>query len=164
MMTLSLATRNLLRNRRRSLATLLALAIGATAVLLFGGYSADIRYTLLTDYVSRGGHLQIQHKDFHLFGNGNPTAYGIADYQKLIDAIKNDPAIKDEIRVVTPKLQFGGLAGNYQAGVSRTVIGLGYVTDDVVMLRNWNEFGILAVWGPYPLAKTPDDAALVGLT
>jgi len=163
MMTLSLATRNLLRNRRRSLATLLALAIGATAVLLFGGYSADIRYTLLTDYVSRGGHLQIQHKDFHLFGNGNPTAYGIADYQKLIDAIKNDPAIKDEIRVVTPKLQFGGLAGNYQAGVSRTVIGLGYVTDDVVMLRNWNEFGILAVWGPYPLAKTPDDAALVGI-
>jgi putative ABC transport system ATP-binding protein len=40
MMTLSLATRNLLRNRRRSVATLLALAIGAAAVLLFGGYSA----------------------------------------------------------------------------------------------------------------------------
>lgn len=163
MMTLSLATRNLLRNRRRSLATLLALAIGACAVLLFGGYSADIRYTLLTDYVSRGGHLQIQHKDFHLFGNGNPTAYGIAGYQKLIDAIKGDPEIQSEIRVVTPKLQFGGLAGNYQAGVSRTVIGIGYVADDVVMLRDWNEYGILAVWGPYPLARAPDDAALVGI-
>ena len=84
MMTLSLAARNLLRNRRRSLATVLALAIGATAVLLFGGYSADIRYTLLTDYVQTGGHLQVQHKDFFLFGNGNPTAYGLADYGKGI--------------------------------------------------------------------------------
>jgi putative ABC transport system permease protein len=163
MMTLSLATRNLLRNRRRSMATLLALAIGAASVLLFGGYSADIRYTLLTDYVSRGGHLQIQHKDFFLFGNGNPTAYGIANYGRLIDAIRSDPQIKDEIRVVTPTLQFGGLAGNYQAGVSRTVIGIGYVAEDVVRLRDWNEYKILSVWGPYPLAQAPDDAAMVGI-
>ena len=47
-MTLSLALRNLLRNRRRSAATLLALAIGISSLLLFGGYSADIRYGMLT--------------------------------------------------------------------------------------------------------------------
>ena len=68
MNTLSLAVRNLLRNRRRSITTLLALAIGSTSVLTFGGYSADIRNTLLTDYVQTGGHIQIQHKDFFLFG------------------------------------------------------------------------------------------------
>ncbi len=61
MNTFSLAIRNLRRNRRRSLATLLALAIGAAAVLLFGGYAADIRYGLLTNYVRGGGHLQVQH-------------------------------------------------------------------------------------------------------
>ena len=115
MNTFSLAVRNLLRNRRRSVATLLALAIGSTAVLIFGGYSADIRNTLLTDYVQSGGHIQIQHKDFYLFGNGNPTSYGIADYDRLIDAIEKDPEIKDEIRVVSPTLEFGGLAGNYEA-------------------------------------------------
>ena len=74
MMTLSLAMRNLLRNRRRSLATLLALAIGATSVLLFGGYSADIKYSLLTSYVQTGGHLQLQHFITRLSGNsaGSP--------------------------------------------------------------------------------------------
>lgn len=163
MMTLSLATRNLLRNRRRSLATLLALAIGATAVLLFGGYSADIRYTLLTDYVQTGGHLRIQHKDFFLFGNGNPTAYGIAGYDKLAQAIRDDPEIKSEIRVVSPTLLFGGLAGNYEAGVSRTVMGVGYVAEDVARMRQWNEYKLPPLSGPYALLNAPDDAVIVGI-
>lgn len=163
MMTLSLATRNLLRNRRRSLATLLALAIGATSVLLFGGYSADIRYTLLTDYVQTGGHLRVQHKDFFLFGNGNPTAYGIAGYDKLAQAIRDDPEIKSEIRVVSPTLLFGGLAGNYEAGVSRTVMGVGYVADDVARMRQWNEFKLPPLSGPYALLKAPEDAVVVGI-
>ncbi len=163
MMTLSLAMRNLLRNRRRSLATLLALAIGAMSVLMFGGYTADIKYSLLTGYVQSGGHLQIQHKDFFLFGNGNPTSYGIADYHKLIDAINRDPELKREIRVISPTLQFGGLAGNYAAGVSRTVMGLGYVAEDVARMREWNEYGIPPISVPYALLNAPDDAAIVGV-
>ena len=163
MMTLSLATRNLLRNRRRSLATLLALAIGAASVLLFGGYSADIRYTLLTDYVQTGGHLRIQHKDFFLFGNGNPTAYGIAGYEKLAQAIRDDPEIKPEIRVVSPTPLFGGLAGNYQAGVSRTVMGVGYVAEDVARMRQWNEYKLPPLSGPYALRNAPEDAVVVGI-
>ena len=74
MSILSLALRNLLRNRRRSLATLLAITLGAMAILLFGGYKTDIKYNLQTDYVRRGGHLQVQHKDFYLFGGGNQSA------------------------------------------------------------------------------------------
>jgi putative ABC transport system permease protein len=163
MMTLNLAMRNLLRNRRRSMATLLALAIGASSVLLFGGYSADIRYTLMTDYVQTGGHLRIQHKDFFLFGSGNPTAYGIAGYDKLAKAIRDDPEIKDEIRVVSPTLLFGGLAGNYEAGVSRPVVGFGYVSEDVTRMRTWNEFNLGPIWGPYALLNASDDAAIVGV-
>ena len=60
MMTLSLAVRNLLRNRRRSLATLVAMAIGSAAILLFGGFSGNINYEMHTRIVQRGGHLQIQ--------------------------------------------------------------------------------------------------------
>jgi putative ABC transport system permease protein len=162
-MTLSLAMRNLLRNRRRSLATLLALAIGASAVLLFGGYSADIRYTLLTDYVQGGGHLRIQHKDFYEFGSGNPTVYGIAGYDKLAEAIRNDPEIKSEIRVVSPMLVFGGLAGNFEAGVSRPVMGFGYQAEDIARMRSWNEYDTGDIWGPYHLLNAPDDAAIVGV-
>ncbi len=161
--TLSLAARNLLRNRRRSLATLLALAIGASSVLLFGGYAADIRATLLTDYVQNGGHLRIQHKDFYLFGSGNPTAYGIAGYEQIVKAIEDDPELKGELRVVSPTLVFGGLAGNYEAGVSRPVIGVGYVADDVARMRQWNEFGLPEINGPYALVGAPDDAVIVGV-
>lgn len=163
MMTLSLAARNLLRNRRRSLATVFALAIGAAAVLLFGGYSADIRYTLLTDYVQTGGHLRIQNKDFLLFGNGNPTAYGIAGYERIAKAIADEPELQGKVRLVSPMLQFGGLAGNYAAGVSRPVLGLGYVAADVARMRQWNEYGVLPIYGRYALLDTPDDAAVVGV-
>ena len=75
MKTLSLAIRNLLRNRRRSLATLLALAIGSAAILIFGGYTTNVRYSMLTAYVRNGGHLQIQHRDFFHYGSGNPAAW-----------------------------------------------------------------------------------------
>ena len=90
MRTLALALRNLLRNRRRSLTTLFAMVIGAVTILVFGGYSRNITYGLQTSFVVRGGHLQIQRKDYFLYGTGNPAAYGIADYQRVIDVVSHD--------------------------------------------------------------------------
>jgi|LNFM01.1.fsa_nt_gb putative ABC transport system permease protein len=162
-MTLSLALRNLLRNRRRSMATLLALAIGVGAVLLFGGFIADIRYGMITAYVQGGGHFQVQHKDFFLYGNGNPTAYGIRAHERIAQAIRDDAVLKDKVLVVSPTLQFGGIAGNYDAGVSRTVVGLGYVADDIARMRNWNEYALPPISTPYALRGAPADAAVVGI-
>ena len=62
MRLLSLALRNLLRNRRRSLATVLAMVIGSVSILLFGGYVQNIVDGMQTDYVRDGGHLQLQHR------------------------------------------------------------------------------------------------------
>lgn len=162
MMTLSLAVRNLLRNRRRSLATLLAMAIGSTSILLFGGYSANINYTMHTEYVQSGGHLQIQHRDFYLYGSGNPTAYAIADYTKIIADIRNDAVLKDMVQVITPTLQFGGIAGNYAAGVSRTVVGNGLVAKDINQMRRWNDFNLRTGSPPFALEGAAADAAIVG--
>jgi len=162
MRTLSLAVRNLLRNRRRSLATLLAMAIGSTSILLFGGYSANINYTMHTEYVQSGGHLQIQHRDFYLYGSGNPTAYAIADYTKIIADIKNDTVLKDTVQVITPTLQFGGIAGNYAAGVSRTIVGNGLVAEDINRMRRWNDFNLRTGSPPFALEGAAADAAIVG--
>lgn len=162
MMTLNLAVRNLLRNRRRSLATLLAMAIGATSILLFGGYSTNINYTMHTEYVQTGGHLQIQHRDFYLYGSGNPTAYGIADYTKLLAAIQSDEVLRDMVLVATPTLQFGGIAGNYTAGVSRTIVGNGFVAKDINIMRKWNDFGLHSSSPVFALEGAAADAAIVG--
>ena len=163
MVTLSLALRNLLRNRRRSLATLVAMAIGCAAILLFGGFSSDINYEMHTRIVQKGGHLQVQHRDFYLYGSGNPTAYGIDDYVKIIDAIQNDEILKKMVVVVTPTLQFGGIAGNYVASVSRTVMGSGYVAEDINRLRMWNDFGLRSTGPPSALEGTSQDSAVVGV-
>ena len=163
MSTAALAVRNLLRNRRRSLSTLLALAIGSASILVFGGYSANIKYSMQTAYVRSGGHLQIQHRDFYLYGSGNPTAYGIADYATLLKAIQADPVLNPLVTVVTPTLQFGGIAGNFAAGVSRTVIGTGFVARDVSLMRAWNEFELPLDMPPFVLDGAPPDAAIVGI-
>lgn len=163
MVTLNLAVRNLLRNRRRSIATLVAMSIGCAAILLFGGFSGNINYEMHTRIVQRGGHLQIQHRDFYLYGSGNPTAYGIDDYQKILGEIGSDPELKKMVVVATPSLQFGGIAGNYAASVSRTVIGNGYVATDINAMRNWNDFGLRSKAPVSALEGTKEDSAVVGV-
>ena len=162
MMTLNLALRNLLRNRRRSLATVLAMAIGCTSILLFGGFSANINYMMHTHHVQGGGHLQIQHRDFYLYGSGNPTAYGINDYTKIVTAIQNDDVLRNMVLVASPTLQFGGIAGNYAASVSRTIIGNGFVAEDINRMRLWNDFNLQTKSPVFALEGAPADAAIVG--
>lgn len=163
MSTWLLAIRNLLRNRRRSLATLLALAIGSASILIFGGYTANVKFSLTSSYVRSGGHLQIQHPDFFNYGSGNPAAYGIPKYDSIISAILGDAELKLLVNVATPMLQFGGIAGNYDAGVSRTVIGTGYVPIDVNRMRLWNEYALKYQRPPLILEGAAPGSALVGL-
>jgi len=159
---LLLAARNLLRNRRRSLATFLALAIGTASILLFGGYRANIQYSMHTAYVREGGHLQIQHRDYFLYGSGDPTRYGIGDYEAVMAALREDPALKPLIAVVTPRLQVGGIASNYDANVSRTALAVGMVAPDVNRMRQWNEFNLDLAAPRFALDGAPADTALVG--
>lgn len=163
MRTLSLAVRNLLRNRRRSLATLAAIAIGGTAILLFGGYTANIRYSLETAQVRNGGHLQVQHKDLADYGSGNPSAYAVTDAEKIIAAIKADEDLGKRVKVVTSTLMFSGIAGNYGAGVSRTMFGLGVVASDHTLMRQWNHYRIPVLAPAFVLDGARPDAAIVGV-
>jgi putative ABC transport system permease protein len=162
MSAFTLALRNLLRNRRRSLTTLVAMIVGAVTVLVFGGYSRNITYSLQTGYVLRGGHLQVQRKDYFLYGTGNPAAYGITGYQRVIDVISHDPVLAPMVRVVTPTISLGGIAGNFAASVSRTVIGSGVVAADRARMRQWNDYHLPLRLAPLALLGTPPDAAVIG--
>ena len=162
MKTFLLALRTLLRNRRRSLTTLLAMVIGLTATLLFGGYSSSSILAMQTGYVQVVGHLQIQRQDYFLYGSGNPAAYGIADYQRIIDQVKTDPVLQPMLTVVTPKLNLGGIAGNFAAGVSKTVLAQGVVVDEQNRMREWNDYGSLSYSRPLALTGTPPESAVIG--
>ncbi len=162
MNTLSLALRNLLRNQRRSLMTLFAMVLGLVAVLLFGGYIKDLTYGLQTDFVTRTGHLQIQHKGYFLYGSGNPAAFGIRDYETVLATVKSDPLLAPMLVVATPTLEFGGIAGNFAAGVSRTIFASGTVVDDQSRMLDWNDYGMRELRQPLTLSGTAPDSAVIG--
>lgn len=135
-----LALRNVSRNRRRTLVTLLTIVVGEIALLVFGGYASAVINGMQTGIVQQLGHLQIQRKGYFQVGTASPTDYGIRDYRSLIDQVKDDPELKDKLAVVTPLLQLQGIAGDFNRGVSRTVAGYGYVVNDQNQMRRWNEF------------------------
>lgn len=162
MNTLSLASRNLLRNRRRSAMTLTAMVLGLVTVLLFGGYIRDIDYGLQTDFVQLTGHLQLQHRDYFQFGSGNPAAYGVAHYERIVDTVKNDPVVAPMLAVVTPILQVGGIAGNFAAGVSRPVYVTGTVVEDQNRMRAWNDYQFPTLTRRLSLSGTAPDSAVIG--
>lgn len=142
--------------------TLLAMVIGLVTVLVFGGYIRDINYAMQTDFVRRSGHFQIQHKDYFQVGSGNPAAYGIAGYERIIEVVKHDPVLSPMLAVVTPTLQFGGIAGNFAAGVSRPVIVSGVVVEDQNRLREWNDYDQRLIARQLSLTATAPDVAVIG--
>ena len=83
-MLFKIAFRNILRNRRRSLMTGSAIAVGAMAMLVFGCYISYIFAAFETGLVQRIGHLTVFRSGYFVFGAGNPAAYGIDDYQGVM--------------------------------------------------------------------------------
>ena len=157
-----LALRNLLRNRRRSLATLLAMVVGLTAILLFGGYRSNILYGMETGFVQFSGHLQVQRRGYFVDGGDNPSAYGIAGYQRIMDAIASDPELAPLLRVVTPTLQLGGIAGHMESGHTRSVLAQGLVAPEINRLMQWNDYGMVSYAQPLALEGTAPHAAVIG--
>jgi putative ABC transport system permease protein len=146
----NIALRNTLRNRRRSLMTGSAVAAGALAMLLFGGFAAYIFAGLETNNVQRIGHLTVFHTGYFLFGAGNPAAYGIDHSQEVVKLIATDPVLQPMINVITPTQSLVGIAGNFSGDndASKTFIGVGLIPSDRDRMRRWDEFGTGSTFPP----------------
>lgn len=162
MSALSLALRNLLRNRRRSMTTICAMVIGMVSILVFGGYARNINLGLETGFVRASGHLQVQNKDYFLFGSGSPEALGIPEYDRVIELLKNDEVLKPMLIAATPILSVGGIAGNFDKGTSRTVFATGVVVHEQNLLQQWNDYDFQFPIYTLPLTDTALDAAVIG--
>ncbi|HYL02229.1 MAG TPA: FtsX-like permease family protein [Steroidobacteraceae bacterium] len=147
---LKIAFRNMLRNLRRSLMTGSAVAAGALALLLFGGFAAYIFAGLETNNVQRIGHLTVFRAGYFLLGAGNPAAYGIDDYREVMKLIERDPLVGPMINVITPTQSLVGIAGNFSGRVeaSKTFLGTGLIPSDRERMRQWDEFGASAGYTP----------------
>lgn len=159
---LTLAWRNLMRNGRRTLATLLVIITGMTGILLYGGFDKSIQYNLETAFVRQTGHLQIQQKDYFQYGIGNPTAYSIAAYHAVEHALIHDAALKPLVRVSAASLTFGGIASYYPSGTSHTVIANGIDVGHYHQFQSWNPYALDSPPKRHPLQGTAADTAVVG--
>jgi putative ABC transport system permease protein len=147
---IKIAFRNMLRNLRRSLMTGSAVAAGALALLLFGGFAAYIFAGLETNNVQRIGHLTVFREGYFLLGAGNPAAYGIDRYRGVIELIERDPMLGPMINVITPTQSLVGIAGNFSGGVeaSKTFLGTGLIPSNRERMRQWDEFRASAGYVP----------------
>ena len=137
-----IAFRNIFRNRRRSLVTMLAIAVSAVSILLFGGFVFSVMYGLQSGIVQSMGHLHIYQKGYFEYGTGDPGSYGISHYDGLIKEILADEQLNRSVTVATPVLYVYGIAGNFARDASKTFFGRGVVPYDLERMRNWNDYNL----------------------
>jgi len=109
---IKIALRNILKNRRRSFVTLLAIAMGFAAVSLFRGYIHNT-YQGLRQSAIRGeglGHLTIYKKGWLEKGKIDPDRYMFSqeEIQGIIDIVEDD----DDVILATPQIHISGLVSN----------------------------------------------------
>lgn len=117
-MQFALAWRNLWRNRRRSLVTIMSLAFGFAAVSLFAGYTSSV-YMALSNAAIHGemiGHLTINHVGWETEGKLHPEKYLLKVDE--IDKIKTIINNRIPNAVIAPKMNTAGLLSN---GKSSTI-------------------------------------------
>jgi putative ABC transport system permease protein len=104
----SLAYRNALRNRRRSLVTLAIAATGTAAALLGGGFALYTYQALAQASARDTGHLVLAAQG-QFDGNDNmPLEHGLAGREQLTRELLANPRVTR----VLPRLQFSGLISN----------------------------------------------------
>lgn len=129
-----IAIRNIIKNRRRSFYTILAIALGYAAVNVFGGFTEYIFKNLKDSsiYTQGGGHLTIFKKGFLEEGQLDPSEYLLTEAE--LKAIRATAMSEPDIMIVTPKLQISGLLSNGK--VSTIFFANGMVPSDVKFIRS----------------------------
>jgi putative ABC transport system permease protein len=136
---MKLAIRNILRNKRRSLFTLLAVGVGFAAVSLFYGYISHMYYGLRVSAI-RGeglGHLTIFKTGWNEKGKLDPGKYMLSreETERIIKIASGE----DGVVVATPQIHVSGIVSN---GTASTIfIAQGVVPKDEKTIRGgWADF------------------------
>ena len=136
---IKMALRNILKNKRRSIMTLLAISVGFTAMSLFNGYIDNTYYGLRQSAI-RGeglGHLTIYKKGWLEKGKVSPNKY-MFDKNEIKEIITTLDKNKDVV-LATPQLQISGLVSNGRT--STIFLANGVIPGDEKTIKgSWAEF------------------------
>ncbi len=121
---IALALRGLMRNRRRGLVTLLAIAFGFAAIALFAGYTHNI-YRGLSLQAIHGellGHLSLSKRGMSREGKLDPARYLMTaeEVRRITELVKAEP----HVTLATPRLAVSGIVSNGRASTIFVAEGL----------------------------------------
>jgi putative ABC transport system permease protein len=124
-----LGLRNLLRNARRSLVTVVAIGLGFLAVNTLGGFTAYIFTSLQDSYIygEGNGHLTVFKAGFLDRGKIDPLAF-LMDADELA-AVRKVLAADPDVVLASPALHISGLLSNGK--VSTIFVAAGLVPEDM---------------------------------
>jgi putative ABC transport system permease protein len=120
---LDIASRNLLRYRRRSLLTLLLIVIGMVAVLLFIAVAGSFKSMMVGQFTdSVLGHLQVHRKGYVASIDNLPLNLNMKPQMvaKVEEALKQNSAVT----AWSPRVKFGGMFSNFAETTSIRINGI----------------------------------------
>lgn len=114
MIYITIGFRNILKNIRKNILTILMISFGMTALFVYTGSSTHM-FSLLRDMVihKQYGNFQIHKEGWAEFGKRKPYDYLITDYSALQDTLLADPSIS----YVVPRLHFSGILSSDEKSI-----------------------------------------------
>ncbi|MBL9145769.1 MAG: ABC transporter permease [Verrucomicrobiaceae bacterium] len=138
----SLAFRNVWRNARRSVSTMLAIALSCAGLMLFGGYITWAHLAAEVHAVVLSGHLQIFKAGYQAKGSGNPAAYALTGYDEIKKMLLGDPVIGPRIDLITGRLVVSGIVTSAEQQTTATFAGMGAFPGEIERIIYWNPYGL----------------------
>ncbi len=165
---LTLAWRNIVRNRRRSLLTGGILAFGFASFTLAAGFMAQSFQGLRDNTIRSGlGHLQFADARTFTQVEDAPLQFALTDADPIIARLAQDPAV----RVVLPRLEFVGLMAAKTRSVPFVGLGVDPIAEKTgtdipttIVSGAWLDSGARAVVLGTGLARTLNVAVGDGVT
>ena len=162
-MNIKFGFRNILKNKRRSFITMIAITLGFSALNLFGGYIASI-YSGLTDQAIIGerlGHLTIVKQDYFTKGKLYPEKFTFS--KEEVTRVSSILGGIQGVKLFSPRLDLSGLITNGK--VSTIFISEGIRPRDMAVIRGkYADLpGMLDENNPIGGAVSSELASLLGL-
>ncbi len=115
-----IALRNIFRNKRRSLLSIIALAVAAIAITVFFSLFEGIKTNIRSNsWDWDAGEVRLRHAEFDRYEYLNPVQYVVTDYRDLVERLRAHP----DIGAVSPRIRVLGAA--FRGEQQFATLGLG---------------------------------------
>lgn len=157
---IKIAYRSLLKNRRRSFFTILAIGLGFAAVNVFGGFTDYIFSSMEEGFIygQANGHLTLYKQGFRTSGRLDPAGFLLMpdEVARIEEVLRTFP----DVDLVTPGLNITGLLTKDE--LSTIFIGTGRIPSEVSAINKKGK-GVIAKLDADYRGRPLEDGALHGI-